>query len=161
MSLVCTVGHGARTFDALLDVLRDGEVGLVLDVRRYPGSRRHPQFGRANLEGALPEAGIAYEWRGDELGGRRTPLEPSNHPEWRDAGFRGFADYTDTPAFAAALDRLVADGTDGPRPAVMCAETLWWRCHRRIIADALTARGVEVVHLIDVGQRQAHPEGLV
>jgi uncharacterized protein (DUF488 family) len=161
MSLVCTVGHGARSFEQLVTVLRDGDVGLVIDVRRYPGSRRHPQFGRGALAAELPGAGIAYDWRGDELGGRRTPVEPSNHPEWRDAGFRAFADYTDTAAFAEALDRLVADGSGPVRPAVMCAETLWWRCHRRLIAEALTARGVDVVHLIEVGQHQPHPAGLV
>ena len=155
-----TVGHGARSLDELAAVLSDGGVRRVADVRRYPGSRRHPQFGRDVLAVELPARGVEYEWRGDELGGRRRPAEPTRHPEWRDAGFRGFADYMDTPEFASALDRLLADAANEPI-AVMCAETLWWRCHRRLIADAAAARGADVVHLIGVGQRQSHPAGLV
>jgi uncharacterized protein (DUF488 family) len=153
------VGHGARSLDRLLAVLAEGGVARVADVRRYPGSRRHPHFGRAALEESLPAAGVAYEWWGDELGGRRKPVEPSRHPEWRDPSFRAFADHMDTPEFAAALDRLLAGAGRTPT-AVMCAETLWWKCHRRLIADAVAARGVEVVHLLDVGTRQAHPETL-
>jgi uncharacterized protein (DUF488 family) len=155
-----TVGHGARSTDELVAVVRAAGVGTIVDVRRYPGSRRHPQFGRAEMETSLPERGIAYDWRGDELGGRRTPAAESNHPEWRDPGFRAFADYTDTPAFDAAMKRLLADAERDPPLAVMCAETLWWRCHRRLIADAAVARGTEVIHLLDVDKRQPHPQGL-
>jgi uncharacterized protein (DUF488 family) len=155
-----TVGHGARSTDELAAVVRAAGAGTIVDVRRYPGSRRHPQFGRAELAVSLPERGIGYEWRGDELGGRRTPSPESNHPEWRDPGFRAFADYMDTPAFDAAMQRLLADARRDPPLAVMCAETLWWRCHRRLIADAAVARGVEVVHLLDVDERQPHPHGL-
>jgi uncharacterized protein (DUF488 family) len=155
-----TVGHGARSTDELVAVVRAAGVGTIVDVRRYPGSRRHPQFGRAEMEASLPERGIAYDWRGDDLGGRRTPVAASNHPEWRDPGFRAFADYMDTPAFDAAMQRLLADAERDPPLAVMCAETLWWRCHRRLIADAAVARGTEVVHLLDVDERQPHPQGL-
>ena len=108
----------------------------------------------------LPALGVAYEWRGEELGGRRRPDDPTRHPEWVDPGFRGFADYMDTPPFRVALDRLLADAGHDPPLAVMCAETLWWRCHRRLIADAAVAAGAEVVHLLDVGKTQSHPEGL-
>jgi len=109
----------------------------------------------------LPERGIAYEWRGEELGGRRQPAEPTRHPEWEDAGFRGFTDYTDTPEFEAALARLLADAADNPPLAILCAETLWWRCHRRLIADAATAKGTDIVHILDVDKTQAHPQQLV
>jgi uncharacterized protein (DUF488 family) len=156
-----TVGHGARTTDELVAVLRDGGVAKVIDVRRYPGSRRHPQFGRGALSGDLAREGIAYDWWGEELGGRRRPADPTRHPEWRDPGFRGFADYMDTDAFTVALRRLLTEAAQGPPLAVMCAETLWWRCHRRLIADAAVAAGADVRHLLAVGKVQAHPERLI
>jgi uncharacterized protein (DUF488 family) len=127
-------------------------------VRRHPGSRRHPHLARTRLERALPEGGIAYEWRGEDLGGRRTP-PPSGRPRHhalRVASFRAFADHMDTPAFRAALEQLARDAAGAPL-ALMCAETLWWRCHRRLIADALALRGVEVVHIIPPHTLQAHP----
>jgi uncharacterized protein (DUF488 family) len=156
---IWTVGHGARPIEGLAAVLHDAGVERLVDVRRYPGSRRHPQFSRANLEHSLTESGIAYEWWGEELGGRRTPAEPTRHPEWKDAAFRGFADHLDTPVAQTALERLVTSAA-ARATAVMCAETDWQRCHRRLIADALAARGLDVSHLIDVGQRQAHPRSL-
>ena len=161
MTVLYTVGHGARPLDDFVAVLRDGGIGRLVDVRRYPGSRRHPHFGRDALAAELSAVGVQYEWRGDVLGGRRQPADPTRHPEWRDPGFRGYADYMDTPEFAGALDRLLTDAAAGPPMAVMCAETLWWRCHRRLIADAAAAAGADVVHLINVGQRQPHPAGLV
>ncbi len=156
-----TVGHGARTTDQLVAVVGAAGVGRVVDVRRYPGSRRHPQFARDALAVDLPARGVAYEWRGDELGGRRTPADPTRHPEWRDEGFRGFADYMDTAAFAAALDRLLAAAAASPALAIMCAETLWWRCHRSLIADAALAAGTDVVHLLGAGKVQPHPRRLI
>jgi uncharacterized protein (DUF488 family) len=130
-------------------------------VRRHPGSRRNPYLSRQALAADLPALGVAYEWRGEELGGRRRPAQPTRHPEWSDAGFRGFADYMDTPEFQAALHRLTTDAAQGPPLAVMCAETLWWRCHRRLIAEAAVAEGTEVIHILGPGQTQAHPAGLV
>jgi uncharacterized protein (DUF488 family) len=109
----------------------------------------------------LPRLGISYEWWGEELGGRRRPADPTRHPEWRDPGFRGFADYMDTDAFGAALERLLAASASGPLLAIMCAETLWWRCHRRLIADAAVAAGAEVRHLLAIGKIQPHPERLI
>lgn len=148
-----TVGHGARTAEQLAAVLVDGGVALLVDVRRFPGSRRHPHFGREALARSLP---VAYEWWGEELGGRRPPAAESRHPEWRNDAFRAYADWMDTPVFQEALDRLLARAGEAAT-AVMCSETLWWRCHRRLIAEAACARGVEVVHLLDVGQSQPHP----
>ncbi|MDQ3958201.1 MAG: DUF488 domain-containing protein [Actinomycetota bacterium] len=158
MSRVFTVGHGTRTLDELVGVLRDGGVDLLVDVRRYPRSRRHPHFSKESLETALPPAGIDYDWRGEELGGRRsgTSETPSRHPAWRNDSFRAYADHMDTRAFRDALARLESDAAAGRAAAVMCAETLWWRCHRRLIADALVVRGVEVVHLLQEGQSAPH-----
>jgi uncharacterized protein (DUF488 family) len=129
-------------------VLRHGGVTRLVDVRRYPASRRNPQFGRAALEGSLPAAGIEYEFGGDAFGGRRHGLPPdeSRHPAWRDSSFRAYADYMDTDAFRARFRELLERARTTPT-AVMCAETVWWRCHRRLLADAAVLRDVEVLHL--------------
>jgi uncharacterized protein (DUF488 family) len=122
------------------------------DVRRYPGSRRHPHFKREALENSLPAQSIAYEWHGDTLGGRRRPVEHTRHPAWREESFRAYADYMDTDEFRRALGELKqAQGV-----AIMCAETLWWQCHRRLISDALTVDGVEVRHILDDKRSDAH-----
>lgn len=158
MTTVYTVGHGTRTTEELAEVLRAAGVTRLVDVRRFPASRRHPHFARAALEVTLPELGVAYEWRGEELGGRRTRREvagPTRHPAWRNEGFRYYADYMDTPGFRAALaevERVAA----AQALAVMCAETLWWKCHRRLISDALVVDGLDVVHLIGPGESQPH-----
>lgn len=154
--IIYTVGHGSRTPEELIDTLRAGGVERLVDVRRYPGSRRHPHFGRDALSEWLPAAGIEYLFRGEELGGRRKPAAESRHPAWREASFRAYADYMDTAPFRAALQRLMDDSARGAPIAVMCAERLWWQCHRRLIADALAVRGVEVVHLIEPEKKQPH-----
>ncbi len=151
-----TVGHGTRPIDEFVAILKSVPVRKLIDVRRFPGSRRHPQFGREPLQNSLAAEGISYEWWGEELGGRRSrPKGPSRHPAWKVAGFQGYADYMDTPAFGAALDRLLDVIASRPT-AIMCAETLWWKCHRRLIADAAALRGVEVVHLLGVEKTQPH-----
>lgn len=152
-----TIGHGTRPIEELGRVLIESGVGRLLDVRRYPGSRRHPHFAREALERSLPQAGVTYEWRGDLLGGRRSSKRTeSRHLAWRNAGFQGYADYMDSPEFETALERLKEDAVAVPRAAIMCAETLWWKCHRRLIADALTLHRVEVTHLIAPGSSQPH-----
>jgi uncharacterized protein (DUF488 family) len=154
---IFTVGHGTRSVAELIEVLDSARVGIVADVRRFPGSRRHPQFGRSSLEEVLPIHSIAYEWWGEELGGRRASAgRPSRHPALVNAGFRNFADHMDTPQFRTALQEFERKAGAGPPVAIMCAETLWWRCHRRMIADALTLDGVEVIHLLDARSRQQH-----
>jgi uncharacterized protein (DUF488 family) len=158
MTTLFTVGHGTRSAEELIHVLTTAGVTRLVDVRRFPGSRRHPHFAREALAKTLPAAGIAYDWRGEELGGRRSRKEigrPTRHPAWKNDGFRNYADYMDSTAFRSALEKLEADAAHEPL-AVMCAETLWWRCHRRLIADALTVDGVEVVHLISAGESQRH-----
>ena len=136
-------------------MLQSAAVRRLVDVRRFPGSRRHPQFSRAALARTLPAAKIEYEWRGEELGGRRTGAATSRHPAWRNRSFRAYADHMDTAVFRAALEAL-EDAAAHELPVVMCAETLWWRCHRRLIADALLLRGVRVVHLIGPASAQEH-----
>lgn len=155
---VYTVGHGNRTLDELIEMLRSAGIGRLFDVRRYPGSRRHPWFARPMLAEELPEAGIKYEWWGEELGGRRRAAAPdlSRHPGWDNDAFRAYAEYTDSEEYRGAIRRLAAEAQRPPAIAFMCAETLWWRCHRRLIADSLTVRGVDVVHLLGEGKQQDH-----
>lgn len=150
-----TVGHGTRTLEELVAVLASATVARVVDVRRFPGSRRHPQFGRDALAASLPAHGIAYDFRGEILGGRRAPSPSSRHCAWREPAFRGYADHMDTTAFRAALATLLADARREPL-AIMCAETLWWRCHRRLISDALVAQGARVTHLLSATSTQEH-----
>ncbi len=151
-----TVGHSTRTLDELIDALKSAPVEAVADIRRFPHSRRHPHFNRENLERALAEAGIAYR-HVPALGGRRQARadgKPSAHGLWREPAFRHFADYAETPEFRAAFDELKA--LAGSRPtAILCAEALWWRCHRRIVADYLIVAGFSVEHIFDRNKREA------
>ena len=140
-----TVGHSTRTQEQLLEILRAAKIGLVVDVRSFPSSRRYPQFNRAALEHWLPAAGIDYLHL-PELGGRRDPAPASPNDGWRERGFRGYADHMGSVQFAAGLHRVEQLAQAKPT-ALMCAEALWWRCHRRLIADALTVRGWDVQHL--------------
>ena len=155
MTTIYTIGHGTRSSDELIATLRGANVERLVDVRRFPGSRRNPQFAREALEASLPNNGIMYEWRGESLGGRRSRSETSRHPALRNDAFRGYADHMDTEEFTRALDELIEQGSN-ESTAVMCAETLWWKCHRRLIADALHLRGVEVIHLFEEGKSEPH-----
>ena len=158
MATIYTIGHSTRAADELTAVLQDGGITALADVRRFPASRRHPQYNRGALEHALPAAGIAYAWLGESLGGRRAqtvPTERSRNNGWEVAAFRYYADAMSTPEFTAGMAELEALARTYST-AVMCAERLWWSCHRRLIADLLTVRGWSVVHLFDVGHRQPH-----
>lgn len=145
MSTIYTVGHSTRSLDELAAVLRAAGVVELVDVRTAPGSRRHPQFARAALAIALPELGIGYRHERD-LGGFRRARPDSSNLGWTHPAFRGFADYMQTAQFTAALDRL-QDLARARPTCFMCAEAQWWRCHRRLISDALVARGWTVLHL--------------
>ncbi|WP_272424415.1 DUF488 domain-containing protein [Polyangium jinanense] len=153
---IYTIGHGTRSLEELVETLGGASVARLFDVRRYPGSRRNPQFGRDALAASLPGLGVEYVFRGEELGGRRRPKRPSRHPALEDEGFRAYADYMDEPAFEDALEHLVGDAQQGGPLAVMCAETAWQRCHRRLIADALVLCGVPVEHLLSPTRREPH-----
>jgi uncharacterized protein (DUF488 family) len=137
-----TIGHSTLSIEAFLRALRESGVELLVDVRRYPGSRRHPQFGQEALFGSLREVGVAAEWR-EGLGGRRTALKDSVNTGWRESSFRGYADYMQTDTFHAEIDWLVEQASSRTT-VVMCAESVPWRCHRSLIADAVIARGVVV-----------------
>jgi uncharacterized protein (DUF488 family) len=152
---VWTIGHSTRPVDRFIELLRWQSIALLVDVRRFPSSRLHPQFNSAPLAESLSAAGIAYRHARD-LGGRRTPRRDSHNTAWRNASFRGYADYMDTPDFAAALDQLMSDAAR-QRTAIMCAEAVWWQCHRSLVADALKVRGVEVLHILDGPKIAEHP----
>lgn len=153
--VIWTVGHSTQPIAAFLALLQPHAIEQVADVRRYPASRRHPQFGREPLEAALREAGIRYEWL-PNLGGRRSPLRDSHNLGWHNASFRGYADYMETEPFQLALSTLVAVAQNR-RTAIMCAEAAWQQCHRGLIADALRANGHQVVHILRDGAPQPHP----
>jgi uncharacterized protein (DUF488 family) len=133
-----TVGHSTHPIDEFLDILHTQGVTRIADVRRFPGSRKYPQFNPDALQQALTEAGIGYTPMPD-LGGRRRPRANSPHSAWRNEAFRGYADYMDTPQFASAAQRLAEIARDD-RVAAMCAEGVWWRCHRSMIADYFKSR---------------------
>jgi uncharacterized protein (DUF488 family) len=142
-----TIGHSTRPLPEFLELLAGPSIGLVADVRRFPGSRRYPHFDRDALAEALGRSGIAYR-HFEALGGRRGKRAPgSPNTGWRVEAFNAFADHMATPEFAAALDDLAVSAAQTPT-AVMCSEAVPWRCHRRLIADALTARGWTVLDIL-------------
>ena len=151
---VWTVGHSTRELDELVAVLRTDRIEAVLDVRRFPGSRRLPRFEGTALGQALDRHGIAYHWI-PALGGRRRPAPESENTGWHHLAFRGYADHVATEEFAAGLVELLMIA-HGLRSAILCAEILWWRCHRRIIADVLTSLDVRVWHLRGLGPPERH-----
>lgn len=151
---IWTIGHSTRGLDELLRLLGDHEVDVLADVRTLPGSRRVPHFDREVLEPELRAHGIGHRHL-PRLGGLRKPVAGSANQGWRNAGFRAYADYMQTEAWDAALTQLLHLSA---RHAVtmMCAEAVPWRCHRSLIADALTVRGVEVVHIVGRGRDSLH-----
>jgi uncharacterized protein (DUF488 family) len=151
---VFTVGHSTRPIEQFIALLEEHGIERLVDVRTVPRSRYNPQFNRDTLPAALEQAGIAYTHI-QELGGLRHARKDSPNTGWRNESFRGFADYMLTPGFDQALDELLAVA-GRERVAVMCAEAVPWRCHRSLIADALTARGVEVTHIMSAGRAQPH-----
>ena len=151
---IFTIGHSIRPLDEFLTLLRAHEITGVADVRTVPRSRRHPHFSRESLESSLPAAGIAYRHFA-ALGGLRKPRSDSLHGGWRHEGFRGYADHMETHEFRAAVDELLAFMHTNV-VAVMCAEAKWWECHRRLIADFLIARGIEVRHIMSIRDAPAH-----
>jgi uncharacterized protein (DUF488 family) len=164
---IFTVGHSTHPIERFLSLLRDARIELVADVRRFPGSRRNPQFGADALARSLAGEGIGFEPLGEELGGRRSHRDaesggaasegatPPDNSAWRNVSFRAYADYMWTPRFAAGLAKLEELARSCPT-AIMCAEAHPSRCHRRLIADALLTRGWRVVHLLADGRTEGH-----
>jgi uncharacterized protein (DUF488 family) len=160
--LVRTIGHGTRTTDQLAALLVSADVATLIDVRRHPTGRRQPHLSRERLAIDLPERGLAYEWWGEALGGRRSVAGAMvSDSGWREPAFAAYSAYMSSPVFRNALAELERRARAGEAFAVMCAETVWWRCHRRLIADALMLDGLDVEHLIDrVPGRRHPPSGL-
>jgi uncharacterized protein (DUF488 family) len=155
---VYTAGHSTRTLDELAALLESAGVKALADIRRYPSSRRHPQHNRAELDRGLGSRGIEYHWLGEELGGRRRQIvapEESPNRAWQVPAFRNYADAMATAPFLAAVERLEALALRVPT-AFLCAEKLWWQCHRRLLADLMVARGWRVVHLLEPTRSQDH-----
>jgi uncharacterized protein (DUF488 family) len=149
-----TIGHSTRTIEDFTDLLRAHGVQLIVDIRTVPRSRRNPQFNEDTLAASLKESGIDY-FRLKELGGLRHPRKDSQNMGWRNASFRGFADYMQTQDFEVGISELIRLA-HGRSVAVMCAEALPWRCHRFLIADALLARGIKVKHIMTLKKPTEH-----
>ncbi|MDX6576338.1 MAG: hypothetical protein QOE96_2291 [Blastocatellia bacterium] len=152
---IWTVGHSTRPLEDLIESLRSFEIKVLVDVRSFPGSRRYPHFNREQLQASLPDAGIEYQ-HFPELGGRRRALPDSNNMAWRNKMFRGYADYMETDEFREGMRRLL-EVARARRTVIMCAEAVWWRCHRSLIADYLKAKDVEVIHIMTAGKSEPHP----
>lgn len=149
MKRIYTIGHSTRTLAELVALLHENGVQRLADIRRFPGSRRHPHFSKEALERELPVEYVHFE----DLGGRREPVENSPNAAWNNDQFRGYADYMGTVEFRAAVDRLLAGEQ---ATAVMCAEAVPWRCHRNLLSDELVRRGVEVLHILGAGSVKPH-----
>ena len=149
-----TIGHSTHEADDFVGLLRDNAVDLLVDVRAYPASRRVPHFNAPELEATLASAGLGYRHAG-ELGGRRRPRPDSPNRGWQNDQFRGYADHMASDEFVAGVERVLDDAHEH-RPAVMCAEAQWWRCHRRLLADALLVRGAAVLHIDSRGGIDEH-----
>ena len=152
---IYTIGHSTRSLEDFLELLQAHNIEALADVRQFPGSRRHPQFGQENLAHSLTQAGIAYV-HFPELGGRRRARPDSPNTAWRNEAFRGYADYMMTHDFQAGIDRLPKLAQERGT-AVMCAEALWWRCHRALISDFLKVNSVKVIHILSANKTEEHP----
>ena len=155
MATLYTIGHSTRTLDELIAALKAHEIETLLDIRSFPVSRRLPHFNRESLEAALPAAGIRYVWM-KELGGYRKKIrDDSPHVALRSRSFRNYADYMLTPEFELAAEQLV-EIANGSRTAYMCAERVWFHCHRMIVSDWLVAHGHTVLHIDGIGPVRQH-----
>ena len=152
---VWTIGHSTLAIEDFLRLLQTSEIRVLADVRSFPGSRRYPQFNKDHLQSSLAANQIEYVHL-PELGGRRRARPDSINMSWRNESFRGYADYMETHGFELGISKLL-DLAAQRRTAIMCAESLWWRCHRSLISDYLKVKGIEVVHIIAGGKSEPHP----
>jgi len=153
---IWTIGHSTRAIADFISLLEENEIKLLADVRAWPASKRYPQFNKDALAASLCARGIRYE-HFPELGGKRKSKPDSRNTAWRNASFRGYADYMETEQFQRGIERLLDVSRSDGATAIMCAEAVWWRCHRSLIADYLKARGLEVLHILGVNKSEAHP----
>jgi uncharacterized protein (DUF488 family) len=158
MITVWTVGHSTRSGEEFVQILLAHGVQVLVDVRSFPGSRRYPQFNRAVLAESLEQVGIEYRHE-PRLGGRRKPRADSHNTVWKNASFRAYADHMESEEFKKGVKDLLELAANS-RTAVMCAESLWWRCHRRLISDYLKAEGHTVIHIFDKTKAEEHPSDL-
>ena len=176
MMRIWTIGHSTRAIDEFISLLEENEIKLLVDVRAWPSSRRYPQFNKDTLAESLNAHGIRYQ-HFPELGGKRKAKPDSGNTAWHNASFRGYADYMETEEFEKGIERLLDVAAQGAAPkafgaevkhdgweavtpwrtAIICAEAVWWRCHRALIADYLKARGVEVLHILGANKVDPHP----
>src|SRR5438270_7495196 len=156
MIRIWTIGYSTREIDTFLSLLQGNGIKAVADVRMCPGSKRYHQFGREALAKSLSEHGIRYE-HFPELGGRRKAKPDSKNTAWRNESFRGYADYIETEEFRNGITRLIDLAQESGPTVIMCAEAVWWRCHRSLISDYLKAREVEVIHILDAKKNEPHP----
>jgi uncharacterized protein (DUF488 family) len=152
---IWSIGHSTRLIEEFLGLLIGARIELITDVRSFPGSRKHPQYGKEALAATLATYSIGYHWL-QVLGGRRRVSPDSPNTAWRNASFRAYADYMSSAEFKHGLAQLLTMASKA-RTAMMCAEAVWWRCHRSMIADALCVRGIEVVHILDTTHSIVHP----
>jgi uncharacterized protein (DUF488 family) len=152
---VWTIGHSTRSSEEFDEILLAYRINALVDVRSYPGSRRYPQFDKAELARNLNAIGILYS-HNPQLGGRRRPSPHSRNTAWRNSSFRAYADHMETGEFKDGINELLKVAHER-RTAFMCAEALWWRCHRSLIADSLKAKGEHVIHIVDAEKTEAHP----
>ena len=153
---IWTIGHSTRTIDEFISLLQENKINLLADVRAWPGSKRYPQFNKDAVAESLNAQGISYE-HFPELGGKRKSKPDSRNTAWRNASFRAYADYMETEQFQQGIERLLNVAAKAGPTCIMCAEAVWWRCHRSLIADYLKARGVEVLHILGASKVDPHP----
>ena len=151
---IYTIGHSTHPITEFLEMLHSFDIKLIADVRKLPGSRKYPQFDQENLKVSLKESGIEYVHMID-LGGRRKVKKDSKNTRWNNDSFRGYADYMETEAFENAVNKLEEIAAE-KSVAIMCAEAVWWRCHRSMVSDYLKAKGWAVVHIMAIGKAQDH-----
>jgi uncharacterized protein (DUF488 family) len=152
---IWTIGHSTRSLEEFTSLLAAHKITALVDVRSFPGSRRYPHFSKSALSLSLPAQGIVYS-HNPELGGRRRPSAASKNTAWKNASFRAYADHMESAEFNKGIEDLLQLASSN-RVAIMCAEALWWRCHRSLIADFLKANGVEVIHIFDTNKTEEHP----
>jgi len=152
---IYTIGHSNRSESEFISLLEQHHILLLVDIRRFPGSKKYPQFSKTQLADSLREKQIEYLHM-ESLGGRRAPDKASLNTRWKHPSFRAYADYMETPAFLAAIGELSTMALN-KSTAIMCSEAVWWRCHRAMIADYLKAKGWQVCHIMGTSKTTSHP----
>ena len=155
MKTIFTIGHSTQTLEEFISMLKSFEIEVLADIRRYPGSRKFPQFNKDNLEISMPENNIEYIHI-EELGGRRKVQPNSRNTSWRLDSFKGYADYMETEEFKNAIQKLEKIA-EKKRVAFMCSEAVWWSCHRSLVSDYLKNEGWNVQHIMGIGKSTEHP----